>query len=234
MEKLVRWNSTSSATHNPAGDGAGQGGYLTAPLPLRIPAQPADGYGQPASYNGQPPQGPGYSSEYEYAAHIPPRSPNPVHDPGRNPKVAATPSNGSNLDQVNPILPPSQNLALQRNGSLSNSPPASPAASGENKGNLSRSLSSHSRALNPGLQEMPVAPPLPAKFGTDGDDGERPYSGIGGDFSHDIHRALKVCRLPLLSGLYGISLLDDARLPTYNTIFAPIYPYFGQLCMQSS
>jgi len=205
MEKLVRWNSTSSAGHTDTktgqagyGPGVGQGTYPAPPL---LSAHPADGYGQPPIYHGQLLQGPGYNSTGACAAYVAPRTPNPIYDPARPPTppaniIAAMPSGGPRPDEVNPILPPSQNMPVQQYGSPFDSPPSSSPASGENKGNLSRYLSSHSKALNPGMQDMPVASPLPAKFGSDNDDGERPYSGMESDFGYDINRALKVCHLP--------------------------------------
>jgi hypothetical protein len=192
MEKLTRWNSTSSASHTQTtdhagyGDGFGQGGYPVPSLSLPNPAHSADGHGQPPAYHGQRSQRPGYNSEYKYVSA---RSPNPTHNSTRSP-----PNNRSHLE-VNTILPPSQNMLVQPHTSFDSSP-ASPFTSWEDQDGLSRRPSSHSRTLNPGMQEMPVALPLPAKFGSDEDGDYEPYSGIeGGDATHSIHRALKVCFL---------------------------------------
>ena len=190
MEKLTRWNSTSSATHTQTTDHTygtefGQGGYPVPPVPLPSPARSVDGHGQLPVYHDQASHGPVYNSEYK---HVPPRSPNPVHDPTRSP-----PNNDSHLDKVNPILPPSQNVAAQRRGTQFDFSPALPT-SGQAQNGLSRRPSSHlnSRTLNPRMQEMPVAPPLPPKFGSDEAGESEPYSGIDNDVAHSIHRALKV------------------------------------------
>jgi hypothetical protein len=207
VEKLTRWNSTSSAVHTHTtasqpshGTEYGQGGYPAAPLPLRTQVHPADGYGQPLAYHGQLPQGMGNSSEHKYAVYALPRYPNPLYDPAHAPAppdlniIPATLNNDSHIGEVSPILTFTQNMPTQRRRSLSDSPPASPATSSENKPTFSTPSSSHSKALDPGMQEMPVAPPLPPKFGTDDDFDEKPKSDIDSDFAHDIRRALKVCR----------------------------------------
>lgn len=147
-----------------------------APLPLGTQARSADNYRQPLAHDGQMLQAPS----------VPSQSTDPVYDPARTPilpdlnVVAATPSSSSHTDEVNPILPSGQNIS------------ASLLASDEDRHAFSKSITSHSRALNPGMQEMPIAPPLPAKFGTDEDYSESAYSAIESDFAHDIRRALKV------------------------------------------
>lgn len=179
MEKLRRLESTSSGGHTnttagQAGYGSGYGGYPLPPVPNPHAPQFAQGYGQPSPYNGQR----GYGNEYP--AYVPPRSPNPVYDPSRTPVppalpqlniVSATPAHGSNLDDANPFTSP-QNVAPQRRGSTSllNSPPPSPSAVGEGEASITRQPSSHSKSLDPNMREMPVAPPLPARFGSDEDD----------------------------------------------------------------
>lgn len=161
------------------------------PLPLLNPMHNADDYGQPWAYSGQLPQGLGYNSEHEFVAYAPPRSPHPVYDPARPPTppdqtiIALRRSDGSHIEDVNPILPANQNTPPQRRSSLLDSSSASSFASGEDKGNIPRRLSSYSRALNPGMQGMPIPPALPAKFRLDEEDGQRPYSGIANDDSID-------------------------------------------------
>jgi len=211
VEKLTRWHTKSSGanTHTTVGQ-AGYAGYGSEfrqgdppapPLPLRNPLHPVGSYEEPPVHHGKLPQGPGYNGEYEVAAYVLPRSPNPVYDPARtatppdlNLVAATTTDVGSHLNEVTAILPHSQIMPPQRRSSLFDSLPASPSAPAENKSDFSRRLSSHSRILNPGMQEMPIAPALPAKFGSDEDedDGERPYSGVESDLSHDIRIALKV------------------------------------------
>jgi len=153
-------------------------------LSLPSPAHSADGHGQPPAYHGQRPQGLGYNSEYKYVSA---RSPYPAHN------LTSSPSNNRSHLEGNPILLPGQNMLIQPHTSFDSSPAASPFTSWDDQDRLSRRPSSHSRTLNPGIQEMPVAHPLPAKFGSD-EDGEyepyEPYSGIdGGDATHS---ALKV------------------------------------------
>ena len=194
--------------HAGYGDGLEQGGYPAPSLPLPSPAHSVDGHGQPPVYHGQLLQASGYNSEYKYVSA---RSPNPAHNPSRGP-----PNNRSHLE-VNPILPPSQNMLVQPH----TSPHSSLASPFEDQDGLSRRPSSHARTLNPGMQEVPVALPLPAKFGSDEDGDYEPYSGIeSGDATHSIHRALKVCHFRIQTFKCSHSL-DNVRLPTYNP---PIYP----------
>lgn len=211
LEKLRRVDTTSSSghTHTTAGQagyganygqpGYGQVGYPVPPMPSRSP-MPSQGYGQPAPYNGQLPQGQVYNNDYH--AYTVPRSPTRVYDPARAPGppalpqlniIAATPSAGSPFDNNNP------NRNAQRGSmSLLNSSPTSPSPTGDAGGNFGRSPSSQSRSNN-GRQEMPVAPPLPAKFGSDEGEDEGAYSGIdSGNITHEQPRALKVRYRPKL------------------------------------
>jgi hypothetical protein len=194
MEKLTRSDSASSAVHASRTPGDwitfGQGSYPALSLPLRTPGHFADGYGQPPAHHGQLPQAPAHKNEH---GHVPPQCPDPVYDPAHNHMptdvniVTAAAYNGSDLDDVGTIALPGKNLT-QRRGSLFDTP-ASPSASGENDDKFSKRLSS-ALELDPGQQKMPVAPPLPVKFGAGEESGKRPYSGIEKDFSH---RPLKVC-----------------------------------------
>jgi len=197
LEELKRVNSTGSSgfSHNIAGQaGAGRGGYPAPPVARLAPQN----YWQTPPYHGQPPDGSGYDGRYP--SYLPPRSLDLVYNSAHTPPpphvniIAPTPSTASRFGgELSPVGPSSQNVpATPQRGSLLNSPPVSPSGPGENAIGSTKGPSSYSKGLD--MQEMPVAPPLPAKFGSDEneDDDEDPYGGIGSNDDHEVPRSLKV------------------------------------------
>lgn len=196
LEKLRRVNSTGSSGYshnNTAGHaGVGRGGYPAPPAALFAPQS----YRQSSTFYGQPLEAGGYDGRYP--SYLPPRS-DVIYNPARTlppPQVniiAPTPSTGSNFYgyQTGPIRLPSQNMpAVPQRASLLNSPPASPSGFGED---TTGSAKGPGKTLN--THDMPVAPPLPPKFGSDENDDEYgdAYGGLGSDQGHEIPRSLKVC-----------------------------------------
>jgi len=191
FEKLRRVDSRGSSgyTHATAGQaGVGRGGY-----PVALPAPQS--YTQPSQYYGQSQEVSGYNGRF--AAYGPPRPLDAAYDRSPVPPyvnvIAPTPSTGSQFgEEISPTRHLSQNMTSPPRRSLLNSPPASPSGPGQNASSLTKRPNSYSRTMD--VQEMPVASPLPPKFGQDVDveDDEGAYGGIDGGYDHEIRRSLKV------------------------------------------
>lgn len=196
MDNLRRATSNGSTAHTHSSHNHHNGGYPVPPMPVHTTEYPPDDYGgyniQPSQYRGPASHAPQQQQVQRQVYNYPPlRVPNAMYEPQSRKSVPQL-SGISPFDDVNPILPTTVTAVATRRSSLLNSAPPSPSPSSDY---TRRRLSSHSRLLDPGMSEMPVAPPLPATFGSDQDD-ERPYSGVDDDFVHDhFPRALKVSQL---------------------------------------